>query len=69
MKLSVERFSPHVCEKIEASVHSCGTPTRFIRGIPHFDNDVINFIATLFGAMLGMALHLGIQFNKKDTRT
>lgn len=59
-----------VCEKeTERSVHSCGTPTRFLRGIPHFDNDVINFIATLFGALLGMALQLVIQFNKKDTRT
>lgn len=60
-----------VCEKeTERSVHSCGTPTRFIRGIPHFDNDVINFIATLFGALLGMAMQMGIQFNKKkDTRT
>ncbi len=58
-----------VCEKeTERSIHSCGTPTRFIRGIPHFDNDVINFIATLFGALLGMALQLSIQFNnKKDT--
>jgi uncharacterized protein (TIGR00297 family) len=59
-----------VCEKeTERSVHSCGTPTHFIRGIPHFDNDVINFIATLFGALLGMTLQLGIQFNKKDTHT
>jgi uncharacterized protein (TIGR00297 family) len=55
-----------VCEReTERSVHSCGTPTRFIRGIPHFDNDVINFMATLCGALLGMALQLGIQFNKK----
>jgi uncharacterized protein (TIGR00297 family) len=59
-----------VCEKeTERHVHNCGTPTRFLRGIPHFDNDVINFIATLFGALLGIALHLVIRLSKKDTRT
>lgn len=55
------------CEKeTERRVHSCGTPTLPLRGIPWFDNDVVNFLATLFGALVGMCLHLGIQGNKKD---
>jgi uncharacterized protein (TIGR00297 family) len=57
------------CEKeTERRVHGCGTPTLPLRGIPWFDNDVVNFIATLFGALVGIVLHLGIQFNKKDTQ-
>ncbi len=57
------------CEKeTERRVHSCGTPTLPLRGIPWFDNDVVNFSATLFGALIGIGLHLGIQFNKKDTQ-
>ncbi len=57
------------CEKeTERRIHSCGTPTLPLRGIPWFDNDVVNFIATLFGALVGIGLHLGIQFNKRDTQ-
>jgi uncharacterized protein (TIGR00297 family) len=57
------------CEKeTERRVHSCGTPTLPLRGIPWFDNDVVNFSATLFGALVGIGLHLVIQFNKKDVQ-
>lgn len=57
------------CEKeTERRVHSCGTPTLPLRGISWLDNDVVNFLATLFGALVGMGLHLGIQCNKKDTQ-
>ena len=57
------------CEKeTERRVHSCGTPTLPLRGIPWFDNDVVNFNATLFGALVGIGSQLGLQFNKKDTQ-
>ncbi|MHB8597997.1 MAG: DUF92 domain-containing protein [Ktedonobacteraceae bacterium] len=57
------------CEKeTERRIHGCGTPTLPLRGIPWFDNDVVNFIATLFGALVGIGLPLGIQFSKKDTQ-
>ena len=55
------------CEKeTERRIHSCGTATLPLRGISWFDNDVVNFLATLFGALIGMSLHLGIQFTKRD---
>ena len=67
------------CEKeTERHVHSCGTPTTLLRGIPWFDNDVVNFIATLFGALVGMVLQLCTRASgaykvcnsrKKDTQT
>jgi uncharacterized protein (TIGR00297 family) len=61
-------YCPTCKKETERRVHSCGTPTLPLRGIPWFDNDVVNFIATLFGALVGMGLHLGIQLNKKDTQ-
>jgi uncharacterized protein (TIGR00297 family) len=48
-----------VCNKeTERRVHSCGTRTRSLRGISWINNDVVNFAATLFGALTAMGLHL-----------
>lgn len=45
------------CEKeTERRVHSCGTPTHFLRGHHHINNDVVNFLATLWGAIIAMLL-------------
>jgi uncharacterized protein (TIGR00297 family) len=42
-----------VCQKeTERRIHSCGTRTRHLRGIPWVDNDVVNFLATMFGGMV-----------------
>ena len=58
-----------VCKKeTERRVHSCGTPTLHLRGIPWIDNDVVNFLATLSGALAAVGLHLGIHLTKKDTK-
>jgi len=47
-----------VCDKeTERSVHSCGTKTRSLRGLPWLNNDAVNFIATLCGALVAIALH------------
>jgi uncharacterized protein (TIGR00297 family) len=47
------------CEKeTERRVHRCGTPTRPLRGIPWFDNDVVNFVATGIGGLVAMLLAL-----------
>ncbi|MEO8970696.1 MAG: DUF92 domain-containing protein [Ktedonobacteraceae bacterium] len=59
-------YCPTCKKETERRVHTCGTPTLPLRGIPWFDNDVVNFLATLFGALVGMGLHLSIQFDKKD---
>ncbi len=61
-------YCPTCKKETERRVHSCGTPTLPLRGIPWFDNDVVNFLATLFGTLVGMGLHLGITLNKKDTQ-
>jgi uncharacterized protein (TIGR00297 family) len=50
-------FCP-VCDKeTERRVHSCGTPTKLVRGLPWLNNDGVNFLATLFGALAAMGLH------------
>jgi len=47
------------CEKeTERRIHSCGTPTVFLRGIPWVDNDIVNFAATLFGGIVAMIYRL-----------
>lgn len=47
------------CEKeTERRIHSCGTDTVFLRGIPWMNNDAVNFLATLAGALLAMLLQL-----------
>jgi uncharacterized protein (TIGR00297 family) len=45
------------CEKeTERRVHNCGTPTRFLRGHHHINNDEVNFLATLCGSIIAMLL-------------
>ena len=40
----------------EQQVHRCGTATRHIRGVRWIDNDVVNAMATLFGAIMAVAI-------------
>ena len=47
----------HTCEKeTERRVHSCGTPTQPLRGLPWCDNDVVNFVSTGIGGLIAMLL-------------
>ncbi len=56
-----------LCQKeTERRVHRCGTATIPLRGIPWFDNDVVNFLATVLGALVGMGVHLGMRWLKKE---
>ncbi len=51
-----------VCNKeTERRIHRCGTSTMFLRGWPWMDNDVVNFIATLWGGLVGMGMHAGLS--------
>jgi uncharacterized protein (TIGR00297 family) len=43
------------CET-ERLVHSCGTPTRPLRGLPWCNNDTVNFFATLAGSLTAILL-------------
>jgi uncharacterized protein (TIGR00297 family) len=50
------RYCP-VCERnCETNPHGCGTPTVLVRGIPSFSNDLVNFAATLTGAIVGFTI-------------
>lgn len=45
------------CSEItEQPVHDCGTPARLVQGRSWFDNDVVNFCATLTGALTAILL-------------
>ena len=56
------------CEKeTERRIHNCGTRTRPMRGVTWLNNDVVNFIATFFGGLLAMAIHV-IQAQVYRTR-
>ena len=51
-----------VCNKeTEQRIHRCGTGTRLLRGLPWMDNDIVNFIATLWGGLVAMGLQVGLH--------
>ena len=46
-----------VCDRTcETDPHVCGTPTRLVRGLRGFSNDLVNLAATLAGAAVAFAL-------------
>ncbi len=48
-----------VCDKeTERRIHSCGTRTETLRGMKWMNNDTVNFLATLFGGVVAMGIHL-----------
>ncbi|MBV9710737.1 MAG: hypothetical protein JO011_07485 [Ktedonobacteraceae bacterium] len=42
-------------------MHNCGSKTQPFRGRPWLNNDVVNFLSTLFGAVAALFLHISIQ--------
>lgn len=55
--VQVMYFCP-TCEKeTEKRVHNCGTKTLPLRGSPWLNNDAVNFLSTLSGALLALAMH------------
>lgn len=40
----------------ETDPHACGEPTRLVRGLPGFSNDVVNLLATAVGAAVAFAV-------------
>lgn len=49
---------PRCGAETERAVHSCGTPTRHLRGWRWLDNDWVNFIAALVGGLGAVLLWL-----------
>ena len=54
--LQTLRFCPSCERDCETNPHVCGTPTVARRGVRWFDNDVVNFAATLIGALVAALL-------------
>ena len=55
-------FCPTCQCETERLTHSCGTPTRPLRGLPWCNNDVVNFCATLAGSLTAVMLHRLLHF-------
>ncbi len=53
-------YCPSCDKETERRIHSCGTKTQPLRGISWINNDMVNFLATLFGGFMAM----GLQRNK-----
>lgn len=49
-------YCPACAKETERRIHNCGTKTRLLRGLPWLDNDVVNCIATLCGAVVAMSI-------------
>ena len=47
-------YCPSCKKETERRIHNCGTPTLLKRGIAWINNDVVNFAATLFGAVVAV---------------
>lgn len=46
------RWCPHCQMQTEANPHRCGASTNVIGGIPGFNNDVVNLLCIVFGALM-----------------
>jgi uncharacterized protein (TIGR00297 family) len=51
--LQTLRYCPQCGRDCETDPHACGAATSVRRGLRWFDNDVVNFAATLCGALVG----------------
>ena len=56
--VQVMYFCPTCQKETERRVHSCGNKTQLLRGFPWLNNDGVNFLSTLFGAMAAMLLQI-----------
>ncbi|MGK2935092.1 MAG: DUF92 domain-containing protein [Gemmatimonadaceae bacterium] len=50
--LQAGQFCPDCETETEQPVHHCGRPTQAIRGVRWMDNDLVNLLATLSGAVI-----------------
>ncbi|MGC9335900.1 MAG: DUF92 domain-containing protein, partial [Anaerolineae bacterium] len=49
-------FCDHCQKETESPVHRCGHPARLLRGFPWLNNDVVNFLSSVVGALLAASL-------------
>lgn len=60
-------YCPTCQKETERHLHSCGTPTRHLRGLPWLDNDAVNALATVCGSIVAMLLHRVLTRHKRGT--
>jgi uncharacterized protein (TIGR00297 family) len=53
-------FCPACAKETEKQLHGCGTPTRHQRGWRWLNNDVVNFISSLAGALVATGIYLAM---------
>jgi uncharacterized protein (TIGR00297 family) len=51
-------YCPNCEKETEKRVHSCGAPTKHLRGLNWMNNDVVNFLATLFGSLVAIGIRM-----------
>ena len=51
-------YCDHCQKETEKKIHSCGHKTRKIRGYTWLDNDVVNLISAIVGALFAMGVYL-----------
>jgi len=51
-------YCPVCVKETERRIHDCGTRARPLRGLPWLNNDVVNFLATLCGGLVAVALQI-----------
>jgi uncharacterized protein (TIGR00297 family) len=51
-------FCPACAKETEKQLHGCGTPTQHQRGWRWLNNDVVNFISSLAGALVATGIYL-----------
>ena len=54
--LQARRWCEACAKSTERLVHSCGTPTRHAGGVAGFDNDAVNAVCSLVGALVALVL-------------
>ncbi|MGH7662394.1 MAG: DUF92 domain-containing protein [Vulcanimicrobiaceae bacterium] len=53
-------FCPACAHNTESLVHGCGTSTKPLRGLAWMNNDIVNALGTLAGALVGGALFFAL---------
>ena len=56
--VQVMYYCPTCSKETERQIHNCGTRTQPLRGVSWMNNDTVNLLATMFGGILAMGLHL-----------
>ena len=61
-------YCPLCDTETERHIHNCGTKTKLLRGLRWLNNNVVNFVATLFGGLMAIAMHVGARCIRPQQR-